>query len=545
MHQLLKSRIFLFLVSFLLFSHSQINPIRISGTVSDAQSGDKLSGATVRITYYNTTDSVKTNSSGNWEYNLTVDIKHSIHTIRAPFSASIGYPNPFSRSTRIDFTIPSSQNVRITVHNTRGETIKTDNNFLSKGNHSFFWTGDKVNNVYFISIQTNSQFITRKVIKLDNGYAQSVSGEPYNPLISNKISAKKTDEPITLNISKFAYIPHKEEAIVTGGEHFNTALQTVHDACIVTDMHNDILLKMARNSSYHLGDLHDFYHTDIPRLQKGGVDIQLFAIWVSPSSSNHYSKAMDQADIFNKEMSLNTSTIGKAGNEAGAIAIIEDKKIVGVLAAEGGHVIENSITKLKNLYNEGVRYLTITWNETLDWAVSSSDPQSTSKGLSSFGRRVIRTMDTLGMMIDVSHTGIKTIEDILATTKNPILATHCGARGLVNSRRNLYDNQIEAIAEKGGLIGVPFCPSFLNSSGRADIDDVIDHIDYIALVAGIDHVGIGSDFDGISDTPKGLEDVSTFPALTLKMLERGYTLEDVEKVLGKNFLRVFKQVCGR
>ena len=189
--------------------------------------------------------------------------------------------------------------------------------------------------------------------------------------------------------------------------------------------------------------------------------------------------------------------------------------------------------------------MTITWNESLDWAVSSNDPQSTTKGLFNFGKKVIRTMDTLGMMIDVSHTGIKTIEDILATTTNPILATHCGACGLVNHRRNLYDNQIEAIAEQGGVIGVPFCPSFINSSGTADIDDVIDHIDYIALVAGIDHVGIGSDFDGISDTPQGLEDVSSFPALTIRMLERGYSQENIEKVLGKNFLRVFEEVCGK
>lgn len=191
-----------------------------------------------------------------------------------------------------------------------------------------------------------------------------------------------------------------------------------------------------------------------------------------------------------------------------------------------------------------MRYMTITWNNSTDWAVSAQDSRSTTVGLSDFGRQVIRTMDSLGIIIDVSHTGIKTIQDILQVTQNPIIATHSGARALRNHYRNLYDWQIQDIANRGGVIGIVFYPYFLNGTSNASINDVIAHIDYIKNLVGIDYVAIGSDFDGIEVVPLGLEDTSKFPNLTEALFERGYSREDIDKILYKNFKRVFEQVCG-
>jgi membrane dipeptidase len=218
-------------------------------------------------------------------------------------------------------------------------------------------------------------------------------------------------------------------------------------------------------------------------------------------------------------------------------------KLAGVLAVEGGHAIENNIAKLKEYYTRGARYFTITWNNSTPWAVSAADARTSTVGLSEFGRQVIRTMDTLGMIIDVSHTGIKTIQDILATTRNPIIASHSGARALRNHTRNLTDAQIDSIGNRGGVIGVVFYPTFLSSTGSATIQTVIAHIDYIKNRVGVDHVAIGSDFDGIESVPVGLEDVSRMPNLTAALLAHGYTIPEVHKILGGNYLRVFQQVC--
>ena len=248
-------------------------------------------------------------------------------------------------------------------------------------------------------------------------------------------------------------------------------------------------------------------------------------------------------NIFNNEMSLNPNTIGQARSLQEALDLNNAGKIAAIIGVEGGHSIENNLDNLVNLYNQGMRYLTITWNNSTSWAVAAADPRSDSVGLSDFGRSVIKMMDSLGIIIDISHTGIQTIEDILDVTKNPIIATHSGVRVIRNRTRNLYDDQIISIAKSGGVIGVVFYPPFLKN-GSADIEDVIQHIDYIVNLVGIDYVAIGSDFDGIEVTPVGLEDVTKFPNLTLKLLEHGYTQQDVEKILGGNFMRVFEQVCG-
>jgi membrane dipeptidase len=212
---------------------------------------------------------------------------------------------------------------------------------------------------------------------------------------------------------------------------------------------------------------------------------------------------------------------------------------------EGGTAIEEDLGKLNILYGLGARYFTITWNNSTSWATSAADAQSATKGLTDFGKEVIKRMDSLGMIVDVSHTGIKTIEDILAVTKNPIIASHSGVRTLRNHTRNLTDDQIKAIAHGGGVIGVVFYTSFISTapSGSVTIDTVVKHIEYIKNLVGVDHVAIGSDYDGGITAPVGLENVSKLGNLTLALLRKGYSPADVRKVLGENYLRVFSAVC--
>jgi membrane dipeptidase len=360
---------------------------------------------------------------------------------------------------------------------------------------------------------------------------------------------RKTSRTTALRIAaeKFGYMPFAIETQVAGGESYEFLLETVHAHFLVADLHNDVLEKMIEAPYYHLADYHTYNHTDIPRLKAGGVDVQLFVIWVTPSwpSNGWYNRAMAMADLFHDEMLLNVHDIGQACTTADVAALQDDDKISAVLCVEGGHVIENSIEKLIALYEEGMRYLTITWNNSTDWAVSAQDTRSATVGLSEFGGEVIRTLDSLGVMIDISHTGKKTKEDILDISTKPIIASHSGVRALRNHYRNLYDDQIIALANTGGMIGVVFYPPYLSSATSVSIATVVHHIDYIANLVGVDYVGLGSDFDGIgTNTVNGLEDVSKFPDLILELLRRNYSPEEIEKILGGNFMRVFEEVCG-
>src|SRR4030067_715596 len=473
----------------ILFSPSFFAQV-ISGTVIDSINQTGIANAKILVANLNSgfTDSTFTNSLGNWSYDFTTTALSEDYLIPSDFLIAQNYPNPFNPSTTIEFNIPKSGNVQILIHNILGQLIDSHEEFLNSGSYSIKW---------------NARGSA-------GGYFQTINSE------------------------------------IVGGEQFNTSLITVHHNSTLIDLHNDILEVMAGEPSYHLGTLHTTHHTDIPRLQKGGVDIQFFAAWVSRTqfdSNFYYDQTQVMINILNNEIVLNPNTIGQARNPQETEALNQVGKIAAVLGVEGGHSIENSLDNLVNLYNTGMRYMTITWNNSTSWAISAKDSRSTTVGLSAFRRSVIRTMDSLGVIIDVSHTGIKTIQDILQVTTNPIIATHSGVRSIKNHTRNLYDNQMIDIKTSGGVIGVVFYPPFL-TTGTGDIDDVIQHIDYIVNLVGIDYVAIGSDFDGIEVTPVGLEDVSNFPALTLKLLEHGYSQEDVEKILGRQFIRVFEEVCG-
>jgi membrane dipeptidase len=314
----------------------------------------------------------------------------------------------------------------------------------------------------------------------------------------------------------------------------------LHKKAIVVDMHNDLLSK---SKNYDWSIKHKENHTDIPRMILGGIDAQFLAIWVSPKVKDPYKRGLEEAELFRKRVEENKEKIGAAKNYSDIMSLNKKGKIAAILCVEGGNVIQNSIKKLQEFYSLGARYMTITWNNSFEWATAAKDPKSKTKGLSAQGKKIIHAMDSLGMIIDVSHTGVKTIEDILKITKNPIIASHSGSYKLRPHFRNLTDEQMQSIANSGGIIGVNFCPPFLNETKKASIKDVIDHIDYIVNLVGIDHVGLGSDFDGIESTPVGLEDISKYPAITKALLDRGYSEKDIKKILGENILRIIKQVC--
>ncbi|MCX8104958.1 MAG: membrane dipeptidase [Ignavibacterium album] len=534
--------VFTFWVLFALCNLAQT----ITGLVKDKISLQPIANVKVEVTNLTSglKDSVFTNSSGQWQFNLLTDVEDEI--LLNNFFVYQNFPNPFNPSTKIQFSLKNPDNVEILIHNILGELVDYKRQYLNSGIYSIEYTAKGSAGIYFYTIKTNSATVTKKMIQLDgNGNGTGLKDIYIIGNVSANSVNKSSSNTYKIVYSKNSHLSDSVQLSLNGGESLMMLLRSYHSSTVLIDLHNDILERLVNDTSYHLKHRHNYNHTDIPRLQDGGVDVQFFSVWVSPTQyTNYFQQAQVMLNIFNSELSQNTNTIAQATNWNEADSLIQQNKIATVIGVEGGHHIENSIDKLISLYNSGMRYMTITWNNSTDWAVSAQDSRSTTVGLSDFGRQVIRTMDSLGIIIDVSHTGIKTIQDILQVTQNPIIATHSGARALRNHYRNLYDWQIQDIANSGGVIGIVFYPYFLNGTSNASINDVIAHIDYIKNLVGIDYVAIGSDFDGIEVVPLGLEDTSKFPNLTEALFERGYSREDIDKILYKNFKRVFEQVCG-
>jgi membrane dipeptidase len=541
-------KLFFLFICTLVFSLSGVaQTISFSGNIKDFKSNSPIENAKVQIKDLQSgfVDSVFTDVIGNWQYDIVTLVNDDIHYLPNNLEVYQNFPNPFNPSTKINFSIPTNENVTILVHNILGELIDQKSTFLSASNYVIDWFSKGSAGVYFYTISYGNQSITKKMIQLDGGNGIGL-GEIRSG-ISNSYNSDKSTEAVNIEIviTKFSYAADTTITNITGGENFSTFLQTVHSKYTLIDLHNDVLEVMIDDPTYHLSTLHTYNHTDIPRLQSGGIDVQFFSIWVSPTAyTNYFQQSLVMRDLFYSELSADTSTIAQATTVQDALDLNNQNKIAAVIGVEGGHHIEESIDKLVQLYNAGMRYLTITWNNSISWAISAKDNRSTTQGLDNFGRQVIRTMDSLGIIIDVSHTGIRTIQDILVVTTNPIIATHSGARSVHDHYRNLYDSQIQDIANTGGVIGIVFYPYFLNGSANSSIADVIAHIDHIVNLVGIDYVAIGSDFDGIEVTPMGLEDTSKFPDLTLALLQHGYSESELEKILGGNFRRVFEQVCA-
>ena len=522
--------------------------ISISGNIKDLKTNSPIENAKVQIknTSNGLIDSVFSDAIGNWQYDIATSVEDNINYLPTSLEVMQNFPNPFNPSTKIGFLIPTDENVSISIYNILGELIDIKSSYLSKGNYVVDWFSKGSAGVYFYTITYGNQSITKKMIQLDGGNGIGL-GEIRSG-ISNRFSSDIAIPVynIEIVITKFSYAADTTIADIAGGENFSTFLQTIHSKYTLIDLHNDVLEVMVGDPDYHLADFHTYNHTDIPRLLQGGVDVQFFSIWVSPTGyTNYFQQALVMRDLFYSELDANPSTIEQATTMSQALQINSQNKIAAVIGVEGGHHIENSLDKIDTLYNAGMRYLTITWNNSTSWAISAQDSRTLVQGLSNFGRDVIRKLDSLSVIIDVSHVGIRTISDILAVTNNPIIASHSGARAIRDHYRNLYDDQIQAIANGGGVIGIVFYPPFLVSPTPAYINDVIAHVDHIVNLVGTDHIAIGSDFDGIgTNVVVGLEDVTKYPDLTLALLQHGYTELEVAKFLGGNFRRVFEEVCG-
>ncbi|MBI2427559.1 MAG: membrane dipeptidase [Ignavibacteriales bacterium] len=523
--------------------------ITIGGTVKDSSS---LAGIdSVRIDIVNTGNisekySVFTNNLGKWSYTLQSTDVNDQQPLPISFGLKQNYPNPFNPSTMIAFSVLSYGPATISVYNSIGQLLDEQTYDVSPGEYSVRWTSKGAAGALFYTLRSNGQTMSKKMIQLDGGYSGGL-GEPtlvHGVAITSSLE-KRSASDYSVTVSKLGYEPDSATIPAADNPNINFNLTTVHQRAFVIDLHNDILELVV--NGYQMGTRHTTNQSDLPRFRDGGVDAQMLALWVDPSNfpTTAFQRVQQMADSFQSQLVMNAATMAHARTSAEIAAANAAGKFAGIYGVEGGIAIEDVLNKLIALYNLGARYMTITWNNSLSWATSAADAQSATKGLSDFGKQVITTMDSLGMIIDVSHTGIKTIEDILATTKNPIIASHSGVRALRNHTRNLTDDQIIKIGQGGGVIGVVFYTSFISSAPKAQvtIDTVIKHIDYIKNLVGIDYIAIGADYDGGITAPVGLEDVSKMPALTLALLKHGYSPADVRKILGGNFMRVFKQVC--
>lgn len=337
----------------------------------------------------------------------------------------------------------------------------------------------------------------------------------------------------------------------------------VHSAALLIDCHNDVPLRTL--NGFDIGKRAPDGHTDLVRLREGGVGAVFFSAYVAAGyvkERQSAKRALDMIDTIRQDIVLRCPEgFAPAASAAEIEAAHRQGKVAALIGVEGGHAIENDLRVLRSLYALGARYMTLTHSNTNDWADSSGDIRNTAvrhhDGLTPFGKDVIREMNRLGMLVDVSHVADKTFWDVLATSSAPVFASHSSARAVCNVPRNLSDEMIAALAKKGGVVAVNFACDFLSQKTadavaafrttaerakvpRATLADVVAHIDHVVKVAGVDHVGIGSDFDGIGCTPRGLDDVSKFPNLTRSLLERGYSADDIRKIYGGNMLRLMR-----
>jgi membrane dipeptidase len=283
-------------------------------------------------------------------------------------------------------------------------------------------------------------------------------------------------------------------------------------------------------------------HTDIPRLRAGGVGGQFWSVYVPATMQGQTAvrATLEQIDVVHRMMRKYPDTFELALTAADVERIFKAGRIASLIGMEGGHSIDNSLATLRMFHALGARYMTLTHNSNIPWADAGTDKPGLG-GLSKFGEEVVREMNRLGMLVDLSHTSPQTMEDAIRVSEAPIIFSHADARGLRDHGRNVPDSVLAMLAKNGGIVMVTFVPGFLTAEPKASLTDVANHMDHVRKVAGADHVGIGGDFDGIPTVPAGLEDVSKYPALIAELLRRGWPDEDVRKALGLNVLRVMRR----
>ncbi len=368
--------------------------------------------------------------------------------------------------------------------------------------------------------------------------------------------------------------------------------QEIHRKAIVVDTHNDILTKVMEKGVAFDTDLKGKTHSDLERWKQGGVDVQFFSVWSDGNQLNPFQFALRQMDTLDAVAKRNPDKIVEVSNSKQLYKVVKQHKLAAMFGVEGGHQIENDLSKLDSLYKRGARYMTLTWNNSTPWATSAFDETFTKdllhKGLTDFGRQIVHRMNALGMMVDISHVGEQTFWDVIGSTTKPIIASHSSVYNLCPHQRNLKDDQIKAIAKNGGVIQVNFYSGFIDSTyirkkdiflqkHKSESDSLIksgmnefmiedylyssykdevqalrppfsllmQHIEYIINLVGVDYVGLGSDFDGIESSPLQLDDVTSYPLITKALVEKGYSEKDIDKILGGNLLRVLKANEGK
>ena len=376
---------------------------------------------------------------------------------------------------------------------------------------------------------------------------------------------------------------------IVSGEQVPAGISKLHRAALVFDAHCDTAMRLVGGERIDLGERHDTGHMDLPRMAEGGLDAQIFACWPDPElpAEEYIKRTLQMIDGMWEQASRHPAALEIALTGGDLKRIVDGGRVAAVLGIEGGHAIMGDLGVLRDYHRLGVRCMTLTWNNTNDWADSSTDTMRWG-GLNEMGREVVREMDRLGMLIDCSHAADSTFFDVLEVTENPVLVSHSCMRALCDVPRNVSDEQLRALGENGGVICINYFPGFLDKGywdtvsvmweefrsesirlagqygGDRDrawkelrpefhkrmrevplpgVSLLVDHIEHAVSIAGMDHVGLGSDFDGISYAPVDLEDVSKLPAITAELSRRGYSDEDIRKILGGNLLRLFETVC--
>jgi len=372
--------------------------------------------------------------------------------------------------------------------------------------------------------------------------------------------------------------------------------RAIQESAIVVDTHADTPQRFL-DEGFDIGstDPNDVGHLSLDKARRGNLNAEFFSIWVDPATNQgHFAKhTFDLIDSVYEQAARHPDRMIMAFSVADIERAHREHKLAACMGIEGGHSIENDIHLLRDYYRLGVRYMTLSWSNTNEWADSSGDIDDPKiqhhNGLTDFGKQVVLEMNRLGMMVDISHVADKTFWDAIAVTKAPVIASHSSARALVDAPRNMTDDMLRAVTKNGGVVQVNFFSGFddqnfwnaakaqakdkaaaeqkyiddLKAQGkevnyieldridrewtakipRPPLKSLIDHIDHIAKVAGVDHVGLGSDFDGVSGaTPQGIDSAADLPKITQALLDRGYSADDIKKILGGNLLRVFGEV---
>jgi membrane dipeptidase len=360
----------------------------------------------------------------------------------------------------------------------------------------------------------------------------------------------------------------------------------IHREALLIDGHNDLPWQFRQKADLSFQNLdisrpQKSVHTDIPRLRKGGVGAQFWAAYVpveSVKKGTAVRETLEQIDVIHRMVQAYPNDLEMAYTADDILRIRKQGKIASLIGVEGGHSIDSSLGVLRMYYRLGVRYMTLTHTDTLPWADSATD-EAKHGGLTKFGEQVVREMNRLGMLVDISHVSADTMRHALKVSQAPVIASHSSAYAVAPHPRNVPDDVLKLLAKNGGVVMVNFYPGFITPEGAriskeaypvarnlrtrfpndkefetamnqwhkehpyppGSVHTVVDHIEHIIKAAGIDHVGLGSDFDGINAVPKQLEDVSCFPHITQELLNRGYRREQIHKVLGGNLLRALRE----